>query len=284
MIRVTLRHGDGFGDRVWLQTIVRHAQTGLAKAGYRIRLDGEFGSKTKTTVKDFQRTKGLPSVGLVDRQTWGALAPYLDETFGPREQLIASLLPDFQGDPDWVHQQEGHWGSPYWPGGNSGVTLDPGIDLGQADHALVEQLFASKLSPIQWEAVGHVFGIKGEAAKQALERDAVLKSIRVTPEQADDIMPYAARPYWKAISNRFSSLKTPTTPAAVQTVLLSLAYNRGAQNQALDLLEDPLATGNWTTVADIIGGMQQDHSLAGIRLRRRLEAALIRSEQDYLNT
>ena len=67
-------------------------------------------------------------------------------------------------------------------------------------------------------------------------------------------------------------------------MLLSLAYNRGAQNQALDLLEDPLATGNWTTVADIIGGMQQDHSLAGIRLRRRLEAALIRSEQDYLNT
>lgn len=284
MIRVILRAGDGLGERVWLQTIVRHAQTGLAKAGYRIGLDGEFGPKTETAVRDFQGVKGISVTGFVDRQTWASLAPYLDETLGPREQLIANLLPAFQGDPDWVHQQEGHQGSPYWPGGNSGVTLDPGIDLGHADRAMVEQLFVPHLTPQQWEAVGHVFGIKGEAAKQALERDPVLQSIRVTPEQADDIMPYAARPYWRDISHRFPSLKTPITPAAVQTVLLSLAYNRGSKNQALDPLHGPLAAGNWTEVADVIGGMQQDHSLGGIRLRRRLEAALIRSEQDYLNT
>ncbi|MDH4188362.1 MAG: pesticin C-terminus-like muramidase, partial [Nitrospira sp.] len=231
MIRVILRHGDGLGNRAWLQTIVRHVQAGLSQAGHPIGLDGKFGADTETVVKTFQGAKGVPVTGMVDRRTWDALAPYLKETLGQREELIARLLPAFQGDPDWVHQQEGHKGSPYWPGGNSGVTLDPGIDLGQADRALVEQLFAPHLTAAQWEAVRTVFGIKGEPARQALERDPVVQSIRVTPEQADSIMPYAARPYWKDISDRFSSLKMPTTPAAVQTVLLSLAYNRGAQNE-----------------------------------------------------
>lgn len=283
MIRVVLKSGDGFGERGWLQTIVRHVQEGLSQAGCTIGLDGAFGSETETAVQAFQKANGLPVTGLVDRQTWAALSPYLKEKLGPREQLIATLLPAFQGDPDWVHQQEGHRGIPYWPGGNSGVTLDPGIDLGYADRALVEQLFVPLLTSAQWEAVGTVLGIRGEKAKQALEQVPVLQSIRITPEQADSVMPYAARPYWKGIADRFSSLKASTTPAAVQTVLLSLAYNRGAQNPALDSLQDSLATGNWSGVADVIGDMQQDHPLEGIRLRRRLEAALIRSEQDFLN-
>ena len=283
MIRVILRSGDGLGERVWLQTIVRHVQTGLWKAGYGIGLDGEFGPKTETAVLEFQRATGVPSIGFVDRQTWAALVPYLNETLGPREQLIARLLSAFQGDPDWVHQQEGHWGSPYWPGGNSGVTLDPGIDLGHADRAMVEQLFTSRLTAAQWEAVNRVLGIKGEQARHRLEQDHTLQRIRVSPEQADDIMPYAARPYWRDLSDRFSSLKVSTTPAAVQTVLLSLAYNRGAQNPALDARHSSLADGNWVGVADVIGGVQQDHPLEGIRLRRRVEAALIRSELDFLN-
>ena len=283
MIRIILSRGDGVGDRVWLQSIVRHVQTGLLQAGHAVAIDGKFGSDTEVVVRTFQEKANLGITGIVDRPTWEALSPYLQSTLGGREQLIATLLPAFQGDPDWVHQQEGHRGNPYWPGGQSGVTLDPGVDLGNADRQLAEQLFASRLTPEQWKAVGTVIGLKGESARQALQQDPILSSIRITQDQANDIMPYAARPYWKGISDRFASLTASATPAAVQTVLLSLAYNRGFKNEALDVLHDPLSSGNWAGVAKAIGEMQQDHPLEGIRLRRRLEAALVEAELAYLN-
>jgi GH24 family phage-related lysozyme (muramidase) len=70
----------------------------------------------------------------------------------------------------------------------------------------------------------------------------------------------------------------PDTLPAVQTVMLSLAYNRGARNKALEELRQPLEAKNWSEVADLVGAMQQDHQLAGIRKRRRMEADLIREE------
>lgn len=282
MIRVILRRGDGNGERVWLQAVVRHAQDGLSQAGHLIGADGKFGSNTEAAVQAFQEAMSLGITGLVDRPTWGALSPYLESKLGERERLIAHLLPAFQGDPEWVHQQEGHRGSPYWPGGQSGVTLDPGVDLGHADPKLVERLYAPLVTPEQKLALTQVFGMTGERAKQALADDHILRGIRISSDQADAIMPYAAQPYWNGISERFSPLKASTTPAAVQTVFLSLAYNRGAQNRDLDSLRDPLSTSDWAGVANAIGHMQQDHELEGIRLRRRVEAALVLSELDYL--
>ena len=38
-------------------------------------------------------------------------------------------------------------------------------------------------------------------------------------------------------------------------------------------------TKNWVQVADIIGSMQQDHSVKGVPIRRRIEADLIRKER-----
>lgn len=283
MIRVILRCGDGFGERAWLQTVVRHVQEGLSQAGHPIDADGKFGSNTEAVVRAFQEATSLGITGVVDRPTWEALSPYLESKLGERQRLIANLLPAFQGDPEWVHQQEGHRGSPYWPGGKSGVTLDPGVDLGNADPKLVERLYAPLLTPEQKRAVTQVLGMTGEHAKQALTDDPILRGIRISSDQADAIMPYAAQPYWHGIFERFSSLTAPTTPATVQTVLLSLAYNRGAQNAALDSLKEPLSKRNWTGVANEIGNMQQDHELEGIRLRRRLEAALVLSELDYLS-
>jgi GH24 family phage-related lysozyme (muramidase) len=282
MIRAILRRGDGIGERVWLQTVVRHVQEGLAQAGHPIGADGKFGSDTEAVVLAFQDAMSLGRTGLVDRPTWEALSPYLEAKLGERERLIANLLPAFQGDPEWVHQQEGHRGGPYWPGGQSGVTLDPGVDLGHADPKLVERLYVPLLTPEQKLALTQVLGMTGERAKQGLADDPILRGIRISSDQSDAVMPYAAQPYWNGISERFASLKAQTTPAAVQTVFLSLAYNRGVQNRDLDSLRDPLSTSDWTGVADAIGRMQQDHELEGIRLRRRLEAALVLLELDYL--
>ena len=111
-----------------------------------------------------------------------------------------------------------------------------------------------------------------------MKTDRVLQGIRITRKKADEIFPFAIQPYWQKIADRFPPLRATDLPGTVSTSLLSLAYNRGANNPALEPLGEPLATGEWETVADIIGNMQQNHKLLGIRIRRQYEAELIKAE------
>lgn len=184
----------------------------------------------------------------------------------------------FRGDLSWVHAREGHAGKAYWPGGASGVTLDPGVDLGHVKPELFEAAYKDLLTSEQFEAARKVYGIRGEDAKTALANDPVIKGIRISREQADTIFKYAAQPYWNAIVKRFPALAFPDTLPAVQTVMLSISYNRGAGNKALAILGEPIENKDWAGVADIFSSMQQDHKLEGIRKRRRMEGELIRTE------
>ena len=128
-----------------------------------------------------------------------------------------------------------------------------------------------------------VFGFKGIDARDALNRSAEIQRIRISEAQGLELMPHTAKPYWNGITRRFPALRRTDTPASVQTVLLSLAYNRGIFNRHLASLETPLRTKRWRRVADIVGNMQQGHRLAGIRLRRRQEGMVIAAELDFLD-
>lgn len=183
-------------------------------------------------------------------------------------------LPGFRGDLARVHRWEGHNGRPYWPGGASGVTLDPGFDLGyQNRHALSEHY--AFLGQPALDALAGALGIRGAPAKAAAARPEV-RAVRISEAQAIRVMPAIAASYWSDIVRRFPKLSA--APDGVQTALLSLAYNRGAGNRELTPLAEPIAAGRWQTVADLIASMQQDHKLAGIRSRRREEAAVIRGD------
>jgi GH24 family phage-related lysozyme (muramidase) len=261
-------------------------QLGLAEAGHAQEADGRFGSDTEKAVKAFQLSQRLLDNGIVGKATWKALDEPIQRALGSQRERIAEHLPGFDGDPGWVHLLEGHRGQPYWPGGASGVTLDPGIDLGHADAAFLDKLlrdhYGELMSPEQRAAVEAVVGIQGDDAKAALTADAVLGSIRISQEHADRVFPVASAPYWAAITERFERLSEPETPPSVQTALLSLAYNRGADNRHLESLGLLLADRDWVAAADKIGSMQQSHKLEGIRRRRREEAALIRAELECL--
>ncbi len=185
----------------------------------------------------------------------------------------AGGLPGFRGDLAWLHERESHAGRPYWPGNISGVTLDPGLDLGHASVNLVERVVRPLLTAEQWAAVWKVLGLKGQKARQALKSSPLLQSIRMSREVAAELLPVVALPYWLAIVKRFPSLRD--APPAVQTALLSLAYNRGPGNGGLEVLTKPLEAGDWRAVGVTIRAMQQDHAQKGIRSRRRLEGELI---------
>ena len=283
MIKALLRQNDGLSrGRIWLGSVVKNAQLGLVQAGHPMTADGKFGSGTAGAVKAFQRNHDVAETGAVDRSTWTALEDDLEAATGAEAARVAQILDQFQGDLDWVHAKEGHRGRPYWPGGASGVTLDPGVDLGHASASLIEQLYGPLVDDAQMEALRGVFGIQREPARAALEASPVIQGIRISSEQALEVMPNAAKTYWEAIRDRFGALVRKDTPPSVQTVLLSLAYNRGARNPGLDVLRQPLEAKQWSEVARAIGAMQQDHELAGIRTRRQQEGLLVEAEVEFL--
>jgi hypothetical protein len=285
MIFALLHRGDGLaGGRSWLDSVVRNLQLALVHAGHAISTDGQFGSGTEDAVKAFQRTQGINPSGIVDKPTWNALAQHLQSTVVSAQQEIRKFLATFDGDLDWVHQREGHRGTAYWPGGASGVTLDPGVDLGQTDSAFIDKLYGRLLSPEQCGAAKKCFGLSGNKAKLALGADPILQTIRITRDDAGRLMPLASQPYWKQIAARFPALSKEGTLPSVQTALLSLAYNRGPGCSDLEQLKTLFDRANWAAIADRIGAMQQDHPLEGIRIRRRDEANLIRSEIEYCAT
>jgi peptidoglycan hydrolase-like protein with peptidoglycan-binding domain len=56
--------------------LVVWAQEHLWSAGYRVSIDGVFGTGTRTAVQQFQSAHALPVTGQVDTTTWSALLRY----------------------------------------------------------------------------------------------------------------------------------------------------------------------------------------------------------------
>jgi len=249
------------------------------------QIDGMFGPGTERAVKRLQKGRGLAQDGIVGPKTWEALGPFV-----PLSSVDAPAgLGTFHGDLDWVHRWEGHAGKPYWPGGRSGVTLDPGFDLRYQTEESLRRHYSILRTP-QLAVLSACLGLRGHAARDHLRgspetRDeSVLRGIRISRATADAIFPHVAVEYWQPITKRFRVLDHPDTPGSVQTAMLSLSYNRGPGNKDLQALVNPLATKNWIWLAEVIGGMQQDHPLPGIRQRRRAESELILCEVEMGET
>ena len=192
----------------------------------------------------------------------------------------------FSGDLKFIHKFESHVGKPYFPGGNSGVTLDPGLDLGQVAFSSVEEYYADILSPEQIEDLKRLRMKRGEEAKNLLKQALLDKTpastIEISRDQAVQILPVIAESYWKRLCRRFPRLES--APAPVQTAMLSLGYNRGTGNRHLKALEVPIEKGYWQAVGWIIYLMQQNHKLLGIRSRRKEEGRLILNKIQIVET
>lgn len=189
-----------------------------------------------------------------------------------------SLL-GFKGDLSWVHAQEDFKGakSCYWPSGQSGVTLRPGVDIGYTDVSLLEEHYKPRLTAEQWKGVQRAIGVKGIRARDLLAKDAALNSIRISYADGVALFDLTAAPYWAGICKKYPSLRSGDVPGVVHTAFLSLSFNRGWGNKDLRQLATPLEAKEWAHLADLIGKMQQNHQLSDIRSRRREEADLIRA-------
>ena len=278
----TLRLGDGFVKvSIGKRDAVLRLQRALVGFGMKIDTDGLFGNKTYQAVRRFQLAYELKVDGIVGKSTWHELKPYLRKGEKRYSTVVSNNhLNAFRGDLNWIHEREGHAGRPYWPGGMSGVTLDPGYDLGQRTSVSDLRKHYSDLSDRQINALITALGKKGTNAKFACKQSTIA-SIRISRETAQLVMPAVAEKYWNALVQRFEGLTNPETPPSIQTVMLSLGYNRGEHNEELDVLQACLSNQDWSGFSKEVGKMQQNHSLLGIRKRRSLEAEYIDMELNY---
>lgn len=183
------------------------------------------------------------------------------------------LLKKFRGDLHWIHAREGHAGKPYWPGGQSGVTLDPGVDLGYIDESVIDELYSDLMDANQLADAKRVSGYHGEDARRMLSRTRHLKKFRISRDDAEDIFPYVADDYWRKTIERWPDIIT--APPCVHTAMLSLTYNRGPANRHLKVLDQFIESQDWEGLGTALENMQQNHVLPGIRKRRRLEGRLV---------
>lgn len=245
--------------------------------------DGDFGPATETAVKSFQAKKGLQQTGVVDPVLWGIMFPQPKPAQPPKPK-VPHNLPHFRGDLAWIHQWEGHAGHPYLPMragiviGQSGITVDPGVDLGHVNWDLFERTFTGVLTQDQLDYLQQFVGLKGDDAKAAwVKNEAGLKAIKLTREQADKAFAVVAVPYWSDVYRLYPGLTLQTTPEQVQTVFLSLAYNRGPGNKAMRPAKDMISGQKWSDLANFVDGMQAQMGDEGLKRRRKAEADLIRS-------
>ena len=198
---------------------VIEAQGLLNRAGAILETDGDFGGGTEAAVREFQAASGLPVSGTIDAATWQSLRglpepspdiPTRAVAFIAREEVSSRRYYDTQCT------------RPTWPGGDSGVTIGVGYDLGQ--QGAFDADWSDLLTPAQMAELRPWLAIKGDAASAGL---AQLQGISIPWHDA-----------WRVFIRRSLPAKITTTrdtfkgPVALRPlcfgVLVSLVYNRGA--------------------------------------------------------
>lgn len=218
---------------------------------------------TPEQVRLYQANAGLVVDGKLGPITKSALradsfGAYVDELVGLRGSL--GLIVD----------QEGFKGRAYWPGGASGVTLDYGWDLGHGaeSEADLRRLYGHIWSAEQLDVLARALDLQGKQAKAwlARERDGGWEWT-ITRDQAAQILPRAAGPYWQAAIRACPALLK--AQPRVQTALLSVTYS--AWTWTVLQAARSISEGDWRLCASWVRASKGDPD------RREIEAALIES-------
>ncbi len=200
----------------------------------------------------------------------------------------------FEGSLQWVYNEEGsgakmYQSSVYYPDSlinpktRSGVTIDPGIDLGNCDIPLINKVLRlycrnNVLSEKLFDKIKSAIGYKGiDAAIWFKSYGQEFKIKFIVPEAlAFEVMAnITAIEYWKPLVKAMPGLlkiRRISARKAVHTALLSMSYNRGWKNTIL-LAREFIEMANYAGLAAKIAAVR--HSLKSLTDRRKREADLI---------
>ena len=124
-----------------------------------------------------------------------------------------------------------------WPGGDSGISIGRGDDLGYQSAATYSENWQPVLEPNAYVRLLDAIGFKGRGAEEIAHRFA---DIRVTQEQADQVFRGKVLPQY--IAQTIKAFPGVTRlPLDAQGALVSLIYNRGAG------MGDPRDPASWNS-------------------------------------
>ena len=110
-----------------------------------------------------------------------------------------------------------------WPGGNSGITIGYGYDLGYTTRALFLAHWGGLLAPLVLRRLSLAIGLTGTEAAAVAGR---FRDVRILHADAEHVFLRSSVPqYWRMTCAAFPGVQA--LPLPVQGALFSLVYNRG---------------------------------------------------------
>lgn len=247
-------------------------------------------------VQALQRRLGLTADGIVGPVTLSRLEAVLDRCLPPEPESAAeeaNLVVSKRGLDLIVAHEIGseafyrrNLQSPVWPGGQSGVTIGIGYDLGYNTAAQIERDWRGLVPDAALASLLTVAGVKGAAAKQTLPS---VRHVEVPLEAAKRVFYTRTLPRFAALTRR-AYPGVEALPADAQAALLSLVYNRGASKSGasrreMKEIEALVEARDLAGIADAIRRMKRlwaNSGLPGLLRRRDEEAQLVEhADRDY---
>jgi len=169
--------------------------------------------------------------------------------------------------------------SPVWPGGESGITIGIGYDLGYSSVAQIRRDWRGVIPDKKLNLILGVAGLKGKPARSALWR---VRSVSIALEQAQAVFYRSTLPvYAKRTRRVYAGIEK--LPADAQSMLLSLVYNRGvrtsgSRRREMKNIKRLVENGDLDGIAAEVRSMTRlwdESELPGLHKRRKDEASMI---------
>ncbi len=165
---------------------------------------------------------------------WHFLAPPSPEAKDAAKVIPADVIPTTRGVGgipreclEFIIEQEGMDQPSKFPGGDSGVTIGHGYDLGAEDEDELRKEWADWLTAGQLDKLSKAIGLSGPKAKAAC---GDFTNIKITTQAADDVFyRFTVPKYYELTTKGFPGLER--FPGEVQGAMLSLVFNRGSSTK-----------------------------------------------------
>lgn len=170
---------------------------------------------------------------------------------------------------------------PTWPGGESGITIGLGYDLGYNSEKQFKLDWGKTLSEASIKTLKTVLGLKGEKAKISLKGD--LLNIRISYNIAYDVFVKCSVPrYYKLALSIYPGLSELNEDT--QGALVSMVFNRGAglngeSRKEMRAIVELVKKKDYEAIAEEIEKSKrlwEHRGLDGLVIRREAEADMIR--------
>ena len=184
-----------------------------------------------------------------------------------------------------ILEMEGFNSKPGWPGGQSGVTLGFGYDLG---YATVDQFESDWGERIKADAAGRFKDVVGLRGLRARNRIAGLADLRISRSAAEQVFDARTLPLFELrTAQAFPGVEA--LPEDARGALVSLVYNRGGsmvdhsaddRRREMRAIRAAVAAGDLAAIAAQLRAMKrlwQGKGLDGLIARREQEAQLVES-------